>query len=63
MKFETEPIKSSLHDYSDAYILVTSDISVTGDKSSLIKNAVTDGANGKVTNTKIAVPIKYLSKF
>ena len=31
IKFETETIKSSLCDYSDAFILVTGDITVTAD--------------------------------
>ena len=30
IKFLTEPIESSLCDYSDAYVLVTGDITVTG---------------------------------
>ena len=30
VKFETQVIKSNLCDYSDAYILVTGDITVTG---------------------------------
>ena len=30
VKFETEVLKSNLRDYSDAYILVTGDITATG---------------------------------
>ena len=33
IKFETESIKSSLCDYSDAFILVTGDITVTADNN------------------------------
>ena len=31
VKFETKVIKSNLYDYSDAYILVTGNITATGD--------------------------------
>ena len=34
IKFETKVIKSSLSDYSDAYILVTEDITATGGNAS-----------------------------
>ena len=33
MKFETKVIKSNLCDYSDAYILVTGDITATSDNA------------------------------
>ena len=33
MKFETESIKSSVCDYSNAFILVTRDITVTADNN------------------------------
>ena len=37
VKFETKVIKSNLYDYSDAYILVTGDITVTnGDENTKV---------------------------
>ena len=36
IKFETESIKSSLCDYSDTFILVTGDITVTADNSTYV---------------------------
>ena len=36
LKFETRVIKSNLWDYSDAYILVTGDITATGGNADLI---------------------------
>ena len=36
VKFETKIIKSNLCDYSDAYILVTGDITATGGNADLI---------------------------
>ena len=37
IKFETQVIKSNLYDYSDAYILVTGDITVTnGDENTKV---------------------------
>ena len=35
-KFETKVIKSNLCDYSDAYILVTGDITATGDNNTKV---------------------------
>ena len=36
IKFQTESIKSSLCDYSDAFILVTGDITVTGNNDAYV---------------------------
>ena len=36
IKFETESIKSSLRDYSDAFVLVTGDITLTADNNTYV---------------------------
>ena len=69
IKFETKNIKSSLCDYSDANILVTSDITVTGcDENTdvVFKNCaafkkymtqINDEHNNTAENTDIIMPI------
>ena len=75
VKFETKVIKSSLCDYSDAYILVTGDITATGgdaNTSVAFKNCAlftkcithindehTDGAN----NLDIIIPMYNLTEY
>ena len=46
IKFETEPIKSSLCDYSDVFILVTRNITVTADNNTdvVFKNCATSSS-------------------
>ena len=74
VKFETEVIKSKLQDYSDAYILVTGDITATGgdDARVAFKNCAlftkfiiytNDEHVDNANNLDIIMPMYYLIEY
>ena len=74
IKFETENVKSSLCDYSDAFILVTEDIKVAGNNnadvafkncapSSTRKMEINDVFVDEESHIQIAIPIYNLIEY
>ena len=74
IKFETEITKSSLCDYSDAFILVTGDITVTADNNadntfkncapfSIFKTEINDVFIDEANHVYIAMPMYDLIKY
>ena len=74
IKFETETIKSSLCDYSDAFILVTGNITVNAPNNtdvafkpcvpfSVCKTVINNVLLGKANHIYIAVPMYNLMEY
>ena len=74
IKFETETIKSSLYDYSDAFILVTADINVTANNNtdaafkncppfSTFNTEINDVFIDKANHIYISVPMYNLIEY
>ena len=65
IKFETEPIKSSLCDYSDAFIFVTGNITVAAGNNTDVafKNCVPFSTCKTVINDVLVVRAEYIYIF
>ena len=74
IKFETETIKSSLCDYSDAFILVTGDITVTANSNtdvgfkncapfSICKTEINNGFIDKENHVHVVMPMYNLIEY